>query len=117
MNSAHLHLILNHIPVFGTALGLLLMIYSFVAKSDEVRKISLGAFILSAITLIAVYLTGEPAEEIVENLPGVSEAIIETHEDAAFYALIFMEITGFLALINLLVFSVLLCGNYSWPPR
>ena len=31
-------------------------------------------------------LTGEPAEEVIEHLPGVSKATIEEHEDAATFA-------------------------------
>ncbi len=104
MNYAHLHLILNHIPVLGTIFGLLILAFGFIRKSDEVKQTALGIFILSALMTIPVYLTGEPAEEIVENLAGVSEAIIDQHEDWAYYALILMEITGALALLNLIFF-------------
>ncbi len=105
MNSAHIHLFLNHVPVLGTVFGLLILAFGFVRKSDEVKQTALGIFVLSALVTIPVYLTGEPAEEIVENLAGVSEAIIEQHEDWAFYALILMEITGALALLNLVFFN------------
>ncbi len=105
MNSAHIHLILNHIPVLGIGFGVLLMFYGFFRKSDELIKVSLGIFVLAALITIPVYLTGEPAEEIVENLAGVSEAFIDPHEDWGFYSLILMEITGVLALLNLVLFG------------
>jgi hypothetical protein len=105
MNSAYIHLVLNHIPVIGIGIGILILAYGFLTKSDEVKKLSLMLFIIVAIVVIPVYLTGEPAEEIVEHLVGVSEAAIDPHEDAAIYALIFMEITGVLALLNLFLFS------------
>jgi hypothetical protein len=101
MNYAQIHLVLNHLPVFGTVFGILLLAYGQLRKIEEVTRIALGVFVLAALVAIPVYLTGEPAEEIVENLPGVAEAIIEQHEDAAFTALILMEITGVLALLNL----------------
>lgn len=105
MNAAHWHLIMNHLPVLGTVFGILLLAYGFVRKSDELKQTALGVFVFSALLTIPVYLTGEPAEEIVEHLAGVSEAIIEQHEDWAFYSLILMELTGALALINLISFG------------
>ena len=129
MNSAHIHLILNHVPVLGTIFGLLVLAFGLIRKSDEVKQTALGIFVLSGLLTIPVYLTGEPAEEIVENLAGVSEAIIEQHEDWAFYALILMEITGISALIALVFYgrsfgrnllavttliSVLALGSITW---
>ena len=59
--------------------------------------------IVCALAAIPVYLTGEPAEEIVEHLPGVSEAILEQHEDIGKIAFIGMEVLGVLALGSLVV--------------
>jgi hypothetical protein len=47
------------------------------------KRISLGIFIIVALLAIPAYLTGEPTEELVENLPGVSKSSIEQHEEAA----------------------------------
>ena len=57
--------------------------------------------VFSALTAIPVYLSGEPAEDIVEGLPGVEHSFIEDHEDAALWALILMELAGVLALAGL----------------
>jgi uncharacterized membrane protein len=54
-----------------------------------------------AIIAIPVYLTGEPAEESIEKLPGVSEAMIKLHEDAANIAIWLMGITGIVSLAAL----------------
>jgi hypothetical protein len=105
MNSAYLHLVLNHIPVIATGFGILILAYGSIRKSDDIKKVALGLLVLSAVVAIPVYLTGEPAEEIVENLAGVSESMIDQHEDAALYSLIFMEITGVLGLLNLFFFK------------
>ena len=103
MNYTQLHLTLSHLPVLGTIFGILLLAYGLIRNNDEVKKISLGVFVLMAAATLPVYFTGEPAEEIVEDLAGVSETIIEVHEDAALYALILMEVTGVLALLNLIL--------------
>ncbi|HXG94568.1 MAG TPA: hypothetical protein VNN73_19660 [Blastocatellia bacterium] len=103
MDSAHIHLLLNHIPVVGTGLALLLLAYAMLRKNEEMEKGSLAAFVILALISIAVYLTGEPAEEIVEGLPGVSEAIIESHEKAALFAFIAVEALGVIALAGLIL--------------
>jgi uncharacterized membrane protein len=47
------------------------------------------------------YLTGEPAEEAIENLAGVSKSLIGQHEDAATIALIATAVLGLAALMVL----------------
>jgi uncharacterized membrane protein len=102
MDFVHIHLLLNHFPVIGTVLGVLLFLFALVRKSSELKRISLGIFVLLAILAIPVYFSGEPAEESVENLPGVSDSIIERHENLAFIALISAIILGIVSLMALL---------------
>ncbi len=101
MNLAHLHLILNHIPVVGIPIALLFLAYGFLKQNSQLRKAAL--FILFGVAAIAVpvYLTGEPAEELVEHLQGVAESFIEAHEDAAVISLVLSIITGAFAFITL----------------
>lgn len=103
MNAAHLHLMINHIPVIGSfALGLLLL-YGMLRKNEEVQKISLMLAVLLALASFAVSKTGHEAEDVIEDLPGVSESFIESHEEAAEKALIASEIAGGLALLSLIL--------------
>ena len=102
MNAAHLHLLLNHVPVIGVAFCLLLALYAFMRRSRELEATALWAFVLVAVLTVPVYLTGEPAEEIAESLPGVSEAVIEPHEESALLALAAVEVLGLLALAMLM---------------
>jgi hypothetical protein len=74
--------------VVGTLLGLALLGAALLRKSEELKKTSLGLLIIIALLTIPVYLTGEPAQEIVENLAGVDEASIEQHEEAAHVAFV-----------------------------
>lgn len=98
MNLAHLHLLLNQIPVLGTVFGFGLLLFGLIRKSDDVVKASLGLFVIAALVAVPVYLTGEPAEEVVEHTAGVAESIIEQHEESALLSLIAMEALGVLAL-------------------
>jgi len=51
-----------------------------------------------------VYLTGEPAEELVENLPGISETVMETHEEIALVATVVVGAFALVALYGLFAF-------------
>lgn len=53
-----------------------------------------------ALLAIPVFLTGEPAEEKVENLPGVMESIIEDHEEASQIAFWFLIAAGVISIIS-----------------
>lgn len=66
---------------------------------------TLGLFVLIALVTVPVYLTGEPAEEMIENIPGISKAMIERHEDAVLFSMIAVEVAGFIALAALLLFG------------
>lgn len=104
MNLVHLHLLLNHVPVIGTVLIAVLLAWALLRDSSELGKISLGLLGLLAAVAVVVYLTGEPAEELVEELPGISEPIMERHEEIALVATIVMGVVGALALGALAAF-------------
>ncbi|UBZ06747.1 hypothetical protein LDL76_15485 [Salegentibacter mishustinae] len=89
MNDAHYHLIVNHLPIVGLLIGILVLIAGLVFNKTEVKLTALGILIFSAITSIAAFYTGEGAEDVVENLEGISETLIHTHEEYAetFYSL------------------------------
>ena len=102
MNATHLHLILNHVPVFGSIVGLALLLLARGRKSEELKKTAFGFFVAVALLSVPVYLTGEPAEDTVKPLPGVSKAIVEQHEEAAtvaFTGVIIMGAAGFAGLV------------------
>jgi len=101
MTAAHIHLLLNHIPILGTIFGLLLLCYGMWKRSDDVRKASLGTFVITALITIPVYLTGDGAAQIVGKLPDVSIAIIRRHDNAATITLWAIEILGALSIFGL----------------
>ena len=104
MNWAHAHLILNHLPVLGTIFGLALLAWAVVRRDDTLQRAALATFVLAALAAIPVFLTGEPSEEIVEDLAGTAQAAIKAHEEAAVIALIAVEALGAMALAALGLF-------------
>ena len=101
MNATHLHLILNHVPVFGSVVGLALLGMALWRKSEELKKTALWFFVAVALLSVPVYLTGEPAEDSVKSLPGVSKAVVEQHEEAATFAFTGVIVMGVAGLAGL----------------
>ncbi len=104
MTAAHLHLLLNHAPLFGIAFGILGLAWALVRKNEHVGKAALGLLVLAGVLVLPVYLSGENAEDIVEDQVGVSNDAIEAHEDAALAAAIATGVVGAVALVLLVVF-------------
>jgi uncharacterized membrane protein len=104
MSTVHIHLLLNHVPVIGAVIGLGFLTVAILRRSDELARVTFWLYGLLAAASVVVYLTGEPAEDAVENLAGVSKAIIEQHEEAALVATIAMGAAGALALLATFVF-------------
>ncbi|HET6769113.1 MAG TPA: hypothetical protein VFH08_17000 [Chitinophagaceae bacterium] len=103
MNASQIHLALNHVPLFFSIAGGLILLYGFIRKQDQIKSLSLYFMIIAALFTIPVYLTGEGTEEAVENLPGISEGLIETHEEMAKIGLIIILIAGAVALVTVLI--------------
>ena len=101
MNFAHLHLLLNHFPIIGTLVGLGLFLFSLVGKNEDLRRASLIIFSAMALLAIPTFFSGTGAQGAIKKIPGVSEALIERHQGSAMLALLFMEITGALSLVEL----------------
>jgi hypothetical protein len=102
MNQAHWHLVLNHAPILGSLFGLLLLLLAVVRHAPPVLlRTGLVTLIVAALLTIPTQLTGEGAEELVEDQPGVSEALIHAHEEAAEWSLWAIEATGALAVAGL----------------
>lgn len=94
MNQAHIHLLITHLPIFGSILGGLVLAHGLWTKSNQTKIAAYNIFIISAIAAGIAYLTGEAAEETVENIQGVAKYIIEQHEDFAVFALVSLIILG-----------------------
>ena len=101
MNLAHLHLLLNHFPIIGTVVGLGLFLISLVGKNDDLKRAALIIFAFMALLSLPTFFSGVGAQGAIQDLPGVSDALINRHEGAAILGLFFIEITGALSLVGL----------------
>lgn len=103
MTATHLHLVLNHLPILGVPVCTFLLVLGWKRGAHELKRLALVGLSLLGLLVWPVYLTGEPAEESVEHLPGVQESLIEQHEDAAWWALVLTELTAAASLAGLLL--------------
>jgi hypothetical protein len=85
MNQTHIHLLITHLPIFGSILGGLVLAHGIWTKSNQTKMAAYHVLIISSIGAVIAYLTGEGAEETVEKIQGVSEKIIDQHGDFACY--------------------------------
>jgi uncharacterized membrane protein len=94
---------ITHLPIFGTILGAMVLLYGIWSRSSATLKAAYLIFVVSAIGAGIAYSSGEAAEEAVENLAGVAQEGIEEHEEFAINALIASIILAVLSLVGIFV--------------
>ncbi len=100
-NFVHLHLLLNHVPTVGTIVALGVLLLAFAKRSEELKRGALALFFAIALVSLPTYMTGYSAQKAIKDHPGISNALIQRHQSAALFALIFMEATGVVAWFGL----------------
>jgi uncharacterized membrane protein len=103
MNAAHIHLMVNHTPLFAALFGGALLMFGLWRRHSALLNVGLVLAIVAGLGAVAAVQTGEAAEEIVEGLSGVAEATIESHEEAAEAAMASAIALAALALVALAV--------------
>lgn len=101
MNYAHIHLAINHLPVMAPIFGAAILLVGLMIRSAIVQRVAYGLFIFGALLAMPASFSGEQAEKVVENLPGVTEQIIEHHEDTAG---VFVVMSWILGLVSIFAF-------------
>jgi hypothetical protein len=108
MTIPHLHLILTHVPVAGLIMSFALLLFALWRKHQAALDIALFGILLSGVIVLPVFWSGEAAEEMVESLPGIAEAAVDAHEDAALAAAILAALAAGAALLAMVVWK-------RWP--
>ena len=101
ISGVHLHLLVNHAPLFGSIFALALLVASFLWAPDTLRRVALVALIFTALAAVVADLSGEPAEDAIRGFPGVQRAIIHEHEEFGEKSYIAAAIVGVIALVAL----------------
>jgi uncharacterized membrane protein len=101
MSWGYLHMIINHFPIVGAIIGSMLIIAGLVLKNEGVKLSGLGIIVFSALMAVIAYLTGDSAEDAVQNAPGIAESLINRHEDIATISMYLMVPAGLMAAMTL----------------
>ena len=102
MTGAHLHLILNHVPIFFCLFSVGLLIYSWRYTNAEALSGGLFMMIIAGVGAAAAYWTGIFAEKTIKNYPDIDLASIHQHENLARYGLWGMIVLGIICMPLLL---------------
>jgi len=103
MNPAYIHLLTNHFPIIGAFIGLVLTFYSLlINRNTSNLKAGLVILVISCLSILPVYFSGEGAENIVEHIEGISHDKIEEHEEIAELGLVVSLFVGLLSAITFL---------------
>ena len=98
---AYLHLLSNHFPILGSLFGVLLLVVALVKPNLNTTLSAYLILLVSGIGGIVAYFTGEPAEESIEHVAGISHKLIHVHEEMAENALIFVFLLTAAAVVGL----------------
>lgn len=104
MDAVHIHLVVNHTPVILVASSLVLLFISVFNKKPDYRTIAFSGLLIAAIFSIVAFESGGDAEDVVEELAGVTHDAIENHEHAADTARWMMIVLGVAGLAGLTFF-------------
>lgn len=102
MNPAHIHLMVNHVPLFAALFGGALLAFGLLKHDRSLRSAGLVLGVLAGLSGVAAFQSGERAEEVVEAYASTNEAALEEHEEAAEltqWASVLLGLVSLLALV------------------
>jgi uncharacterized membrane protein len=101
MDQTHLHLITNHLAIIGTLFAGIVLLIGLISNTVQTRIASFILMLISSVGGYITFKTGHEAEETVEHLKGISEYVIEQHEEFAEKALWFIILLFIASVVGL----------------
>lgn len=105
MNWAYLHLVFNHFPIVGMIIGTSLLICGLMFKNNGIQISGLGTIVFASLMAGVAYSTGDPAKDMVKELPSVANSLMNRHEDIAAISMYLIIPAGLLAALT--IYSIL----------
>lgn len=105
MNGAQIHLLLNHFPLAALFFAFFILIFGKFKKNNTAIQIGFCLLLVGGASVAGAYLSGEEAEEVIEQLPGFAHDIVEEHEDAAKFGLIWTLVCAALGALGLFMMN------------
>jgi uncharacterized membrane protein len=101
MNPVQLHLALNHFPIIGLFISLVILFAAFLLNTPLLRKVAYLILLGIGMLVPVIEWSGEESEELLEAAYEVSHKAIHTHEESGeraallFYLLAMIAAVGF----------------------
>ena len=99
--ATHLHLLINHFPLFAGAIAMVVLAWALVARSRDLTRAGLILTLVCGIGGFVAKQSGEGAEHQVEDLPWFNKDLFEEHEEAADWAWVTLAVAGVAAAVTL----------------
>ncbi len=103
MNAAHAHLVLNHFPLIGVVFAVGIGAVGLMLSRPTVVRTAFWLIVVSGVFALPTYLSGNAAEDTVEEIVA-EESLIDAHEDAGKLAALATGVLGAIALVGLVWF-------------
>ena len=106
MDYVHIHLAINHSPLYATIFAFFFLLIGMMIRNRGIATAGLIITIVAALCGIAADLTGDQAADIIKNGPpiaGVDTTLIKEHDEAAGFVVISTCVTAGLAIVVLFV--------------
>jgi hypothetical protein len=97
LNSAHIHIILNHVPSLGSIAGLLLLAVGIHKKDETIKQFAFGVLVLITMAVLPTYVTGAEAQRMIVKNPTYFAGQVQLHQNAAMITLLCMTAAGMFA--------------------
>jgi hypothetical protein len=101
LNAAHLHLVLNHVPTLGMAVGLALLLLALIRRHEVLVHVGLEVLFVIALVTLPVYVTGAAAYAHLRSGADFSDIAARMHQDVALTGFAVTEFAGFVAWVAL----------------
>lgn len=101
MSATHLHLLINHLPVMGGPIAIVLLIWALMTRSRAVTQAGLALVIVCGIGGYVTKESGERAHRQLESLPWFDKGVFRAHDEASDWAFATLAIAGVAALMAL----------------
>lgn len=98
LTGVHIHLLVNHAPVFGSLFALGLFVASYFYAPEVLRRTAFAFLVVTAGAAVIAYLTGDPAQHALRGFPGVVRSMIDEHEEMGESSFIVASVVGVIAL-------------------
>ena len=92
--ATHLHLMINHFPLFAAAIAIVVLAWALVARSRDLTRAGLILTLVCGIGGFVAKQSGEGAEHQLEDLPWFNKDLFHEHEEAADWAWVTLAVAG-----------------------